>query len=64
MKVIHAEKIMSSKPYLARQLSVFDDRQPITGVLGTMFEGLWRTQNSTINTKRRTIYADSGPVIE
>ena len=49
MKVIPVEKIMLSRsaelevtenPYMARQLSVFDDRQLITGLPGMMFEGL------------------------
>ena len=30
----------TESPYLARQLSVFDDRQLIMGVLETMFNGL------------------------
>ena len=30
-------------PYLARQLSVFDDRQLVAELPGTMFEGLRRT---------------------
>ena len=50
--------------YLAHQLSVFDDRQPITGVLGTVFEGLQCTQNSTVNAKRQTIYSGSVPLVE
>ena len=40
---------------------MFDDQQFVTGLLGTMFEGLRRTQNSTVNTKRRTVYTGSGP---
>jgi hypothetical protein len=43
------------------QLSVFDDRQLIAGLPGTMFEGPRRTQNSTVNAKRRMIYTGSGP---
>ena len=30
---------------------VFDDRQLITGLSGTMFEGLWHTQNLTVNAR-------------
>ena len=61
MKVIPVEKIMLSRsaelevtenPYMARQLSVFDDRQLITGLPGMMLEGLWHTQNPTVNAKR------------
>jgi hypothetical protein len=33
----------------SRRLSVFDDRQPVTGVSGMMFDGLRRMQNSTVN---------------
>ena len=51
-------------PYLARQLSVFDDWQPITGIPRTVFGGLRRMQNSIVNAKRRTIYTGSGPLIE
>ena len=46
------DREVTESPYLARQLSVFDDRQLITGLLGTMFEGLRCTQNSTVNAKR------------
>jgi len=42
-------------------VSVFDDRQLITRLPRTMFEGLRRTQNSTVNTKRQTIYTGSDP---
>ena len=35
---------VTENPYLTRQLSVFDDRQPVTGVPGTVFGGLRRTQ--------------------
>ena len=55
------DREVTKSPYLARQLSVFDDRQLVTGLSGTMIEGLWRTQNSTVNAKRRTIYTGSGP---
>jgi hypothetical protein len=55
---------VTESTYLARQLSVFDDRQLVTGLPGTMFEGLPRTQNSTTNIKRRTIYTGSGPLVE
>ena len=51
-------------PYLARQLSVFDDRQLITGIPEMMFEGLQRMQNSIVNAKRRTIYTSLGPLVE
>ena len=49
---------------VAQLLSVFDDRQLITGVPRTMFEGLRRTQNSTVNAKRRRVYTGSGPLVE
>jgi hypothetical protein len=58
------DREFTESTYLARQLSVFDDRQPVTGLSETMFEGLPRTQNSTTNTKRRTIYTGSGPLVE
>ena len=51
-------------PYLARQLSLFYDRELVTGLPETMFEGLRHTQNLTVNTKRRTVYTGSGPLIE
>ena len=37
------DREVTESPYLARQLSVFDDRQPITVVPRTVFEGLWCT---------------------
>jgi hypothetical protein len=43
---------VTESPYLGCQLSVFDDRQLITGLPKTMFEGLRRMQNSTVNIKR------------
>ena len=46
------DREVTESPYLARQLLVFDDRQLITGLPGTMFKGLRRTQNSTVNAKR------------
>ena len=55
---------VAESPYLACQLSVFDDWQRITGVPGMVFEGLWRMQNSTVNAKRRTIYTGLGPLVE
>ena len=55
---------VAESPSLARQLSVFDDRQPVTGVPWTVFEGLRRTQNLTVNAKRRTIYTGSSPLVE
>jgi hypothetical protein len=33
----------------SRRLSVFDDRQPITGICRMMFDGLRRMQNLTVN---------------
>jgi hypothetical protein len=39
---------VAESPYLAHQLSVFDNRQLVMGLLGAMFEGLRRMQNSTI----------------
>ena len=51
-------------PYLARQLSVFDDRQPVTGVPETVFRGLRCTQNLMVNAKRRTIYTGLDPLVE
>ena len=58
------DREVAESPYLARQLSVFDDRQLVTGLPGTMFEGLRCMQNSIVNAKRRTIYTGSGPLIE
>ena len=55
---------VTESPYLARQLSVFDDRQPIMRVPGMVFEGLRHTQNSTLNAKRRMIYTGSGPLVK
>ena len=43
---------VTESPYLARQQSVFNDRQLIVGLPGTMFEGLWHTQNSIVKAKR------------
>ena len=43
---------VAESPYSARQLSVFDDRQLITGLPEMMFEGLQRMQNSIVNAKR------------
>ena len=37
------DREVTESPYLARQLSVFDDRQLITGVLRMVFEGVWHT---------------------
>jgi hypothetical protein len=39
-------------------VSVFDDRQPVTGVPATVFDGLRRMQNSTVNAET-TIYTGS-----
>ena len=55
---------VTESPYLARQLSIFDDRQLITGLPETMFEGLQRIQNSTVNAKKRTVCTGSGPLVE
>ena len=53
------------KNYLAiQQLLVFDDRQLVTGLPGTMFEELRRTQNSIVNAKRQTVYTGSSPLVE
>ena len=58
------DREVAESPYLARQLSVFDDRQLATGLPETMFEGIQRTQNSIINAKRRTIYTGLGHLVE
>jgi hypothetical protein len=42
-------------------LSVFDDRQLVTGLPGAMFEGLQHTQTLTVNAKRLTVYTGLGP---
>jgi hypothetical protein len=42
------DRRVAESPYLARQLSVFDNRQLATGVPEAMFERLQRTQNSTV----------------
>ena len=55
------DREVTESPYLARQLSVFDDRQLIMGVPKTVFEGLRRTLNSTVNAKRQTILNWFGP---
>ena len=52
---------VAESPYLARQLSVFDDRQHVTGLPEIMFKGLRRTLNSTVNAKRQTILNWFGP---
>jgi hypothetical protein len=39
---------VTKSPYLARQLSVFDDQQPITGYPGQLFGGLRRMQNPAV----------------
>jgi hypothetical protein len=39
---------VAKSPYLAHQLSVFDDQQLAMGVPGAMFEGLRHMQNSTV----------------
>jgi hypothetical protein len=43
---------------LAPSLSLFDDRQLVTGLPGMMVGGLWRMQNSTVNAEI-TIYTGS-----
>jgi hypothetical protein len=50
--------IAPKSPCLARQLSVFGDRQLALGVPEAMFEGLRRMQNSTVNAET-TIYTGS-----
>ena len=55
---------VTESPYLACQLSMFDDRQPIMGVPRIVFKGLQRTQNSIVNVKRRTIYTGSSPLVK
>jgi hypothetical protein len=40
------------------RVSVFDDWQPVMGVPGTLFGGLRRMQNSTVNVET-TIYTGS-----
>ena len=52
---------ITESPYLARQLSVFDNRQLVTGLSEMMVGGLRHTQNTTVNTKRRTVYTGLGP---
>ena len=37
------DRKVAESPYLARQLSMFDDWQLITGLPRMMIEGLWRT---------------------
>ena len=37
------DRELTESPYLARQLSVFDGRQLVMGLPGTMFEELRRT---------------------
>ena len=37
------DREVAERPYLARQPSVFDDRQLVAELPGTMFEGLRRT---------------------
>ena len=46
------DREVTKSPYLARQLSVFDDWQLIMGLLKMMIEGLRRMLNSTVNAKR------------
>ena len=58
------DREVTESPYLTCQLSVFDNRQLIMGVPGTVFEGLWRTQNLRVNVKRRMIYTGSGPFVK
>jgi hypothetical protein len=45
--------------FLAITLSVFDDWQPIMGVPGIVFGGLWHMQNSMVNIEI-AIYTSSG----
>ena len=53
------DRKFTESPYLARQLSVFDDRQPVTGVPGTVFGGLRRTQELDDECKKTAIYIGS-----
>jgi len=46
---------VTESPYLARQLLMFDDRQPIIGAPRMVFRGLQHTRNLTVNTKRWTV---------
>jgi hypothetical protein len=46
------DREVTESPYLAHQLSVFDDRQLITGLPRMKFGGLRRTLNLTVNAKR------------
>jgi len=52
------DRKFAKSPYLARQPSVFGDRQLVTGVPGTMFGGLQHMQNLTVNAEK-TIYTGS-----
>jgi hypothetical protein len=45
-------------------VSVFDDQQPITGVLGTVFGGLRCMQNSAENMKTNDFYIVSDPRVQ
>ena len=58
------DREVTKSPYLARQRSVFDDRQLVMGLPETMSEGLRRMQNLIVNAKRRTIYTGSCPLVE
>jgi hypothetical protein len=52
------ERNCAESPNLARQLSVLDGWQPIMGIPSTVFGGLRRMQNLTVNAET-TIYTDS-----
>jgi hypothetical protein len=50
------EREFAKIPYLVHQLSVFDDRQPITGVLEMVFNGLRQTQELDGNARDGDLY--------
>jgi hypothetical protein len=51
------ERNCAESPYLAHQLLVFDDRQLVTGLPGTIVRGHRHMQNSMVNAET-TIYTD------
>ena len=53
------DREVTESPYLAHQLSVFDNRQLVMGLSGMMVGGLRRTLNSAVNA-RDVIYTSSG----
>ena len=50
------DRKVTKSPYMACQLSVFNDQQPITGLPGSQFGGLRCMKNSTVNTKTSDLY--------